>query len=220
MVVLSNGFWKQHFGGDPEIIGKNITLGDVPYEVIGIAAAGAQTEAQVPPELWIPLQIDPNSNNQVEYFLTMARLRPGVTLGMARAKLQAAAEEYRREFPNTITMLPGYSFGADPAEEAMVKNIRPSLVILLGAVSLVLLIACANVANLLLFRASGRTREIAIRLAIGASRTRIVRQLLTESLMISFASGALGLLLANAGTSQLTQFESLDSSDRTIRRSR
>ena len=203
VVVLSDGFCRRHFGGVPEILGKNISLGGAPYEVVGIVAPGAQTESQVPPEIWIPLQIDPNSNSQVEYFLTMARLKPGVTLSMARAQLQIAAEEYRRKFPNTITMQPGYSFGADPVEEAMVKNIRPSLLILLGAVSLVLLIACANVANLLLFRGAGRTREIAIRLAIGAGRARIVRQLLTESVMLSLAGGALGLWLGSLGIRSL-----------------
>jgi putative ABC transport system permease protein len=185
VVVLSDGFWKRHFGGDPGILGKNIALGGVPYEVVGIVAPGVQTEAQVPPEIWVPLQIDPGSNNQVQYFLAMARLKPGITLSMARAQLQIAAEEYRRNFPNTVTMRQGFSFGADAVKDAMVQNIRPSLFILLGAVSLVLLIACANVANLLLFRGAGRTREIAIRLAIGAGRTRIIRQLLTESVLLS-----------------------------------
>ena len=199
VVVLSDGFWKRHFGGDAGILGKNIMLGGTPYEVVGITAPGAETEAQAPPELWIPLQIDPDSNSQVEYFLAMARLKPGVTLSMARAQLQIAAEEYRRKFPNTITMQAGYSFGADPVEEAMVKNIRPSLLILLGAVSLVLLIACANVANLLLFRSAARTREIAIRLALGAGRTRIFRQLLTESVTLAAAGGAAGLLVGVLG---------------------
>ncbi len=203
VVVLSDGFWKRHFGGDPAILGKNITLGGAPYQVVGIVAPGAQTEAQVPPQIWIPLQINPNSNSQVEYFLTIARLRQGVTLDMARSQLQIAAEEYRRRFPNTITMRPHYSFGADPVEEAMVKNVRPSLLILFGAVALVLLIACANVANLLLFRGAGRAREIAVRLAIGAARARIIRQLLTESVMLSLLGGALGFSLGSLGIRSL-----------------
>ncbi|HEY6301742.1 MAG TPA: ABC transporter permease [Terriglobales bacterium] len=198
VVVLSDGFWNRHFGGDPGIIGGNITLDGAPYEVVGITVPGAQTEAQAPPDLWIPLQIDPNSNSQVEYFLALARLKPGVTLSMARAQLQISAEEYRRKFPNTVTMQAGYSFGADPVEDAMVRNIRPSLLILLGAVASVLLIACANIANLLLFRGVGRRREIAIRLALGAARTRIVRQLLTESVMLALAGGAVGLLVGSA----------------------
>jgi putative ABC transport system permease protein len=203
VVVLSDGFWKRHFGGDAGILGISISLGGAPYEVIGIVALGAQTEAQAPPEVWVPLQIDPVSNSQVEYFLTLARLKPGVTLGMARAQLQIAAEEYRRKFPNTITMRDGFSFSADTVREAMVKDARPSLMVLLGAVSLVLLIACANVANLLLVRATGRTREIAIRLAIGAGRSRIVRQLLTESVALSLVGGALGFLLGSLGIRSL-----------------
>ena len=203
VVVLSDGFWKRHFGADPRIIGMNIILDGAPYEVVGITAPGAQTEAQAPPDLWIPLQIDPNSNSQVEYFLALARLKPGVTLNMARAQLHISAEEYRRKFPNTITMQAGYSFGADPVEDAMVNNIRPSLLILLGTVALVLLIACANVANLLLFRGAGRRREIAIRLALGAARTRIVRQLLTESVMLAVAGGAVGFLVGRAGIRSL-----------------
>ena len=200
---MSDGFWKRHFGGDPGILGKTITLRGAPHEVVGIVAPGAQTEAQVPPEIWIPLQIDPNSNNQVHYFLALARLRPGVTLGMARAQLQLAAKEYRRRFPNTVAMQPGYSFGADTVREAMVKDVRPSLLILLGVVSLVLLIACANVANLLLIRAAGRAREIAIRAAVGAGRSRLVRQLLTESVALSLAGGILGFLLGGFGIRSL-----------------
>jgi putative ABC transport system permease protein len=203
VVVLSDGFWKRHFGADARIIGMSIILDGAPYEVVGITAPGAQTEAQAPPDLWIPLQIDPNSNSQVEYFLALARLKPGVTLSMARAQLLISAEEYRRKFPNTITMQAGYSFGADPVEDAMVNNIRPSLLILLGAVALVLLIACANVANLLLFRGAGRRREIAIRLTLGAARTRIVRQLLTESVMLAVAGGAVGFLVGRAGIRSL-----------------
>jgi putative ABC transport system permease protein len=203
VVVLSDGFWKRCFGGDPSILSKNIALGGVPYAVVGIVAPGAQTEAQAPPEIWIPLQIDPNSNSQVEYFLTLARLKPGITLSMARAQLQIAAEEYRRNYPNTVTMRQGFSFDADAVQDAMVKDIRPSLFILLGAVSLVLLIACANVANLILFRGAGRTREIAIRLAIGAGRARIVRQLLTESVLLSLGGGAVGLGIGSLGIRSL-----------------
>jgi putative ABC transport system permease protein len=203
VVVLSDGFWKRHFGSDPRMIGMNITLDGNPYEVVGIAAPGAETEAQAPPDLWIPLQIDPDSNSQVEYFLALARLKSGITLSMARAQLQITAEEYRRKFPDMITMQAGYSFDADPVEDAMIKNIRPSLLILLGAVALVLLIACANVANLLRFRGAARWREISIRFALGAGRTRIVRQLLTESVMLAAAGGILGFLVGSVGIRSL-----------------
>ena len=203
VVVLSNRFWKRRFAGDPGILGKSLTLSGTPYEVVGIAAPGVQTEAQVPPDVWVPLQIDPHSNNQVHYFLALARLKPGVSLSTARARLQVAAEEYRRRFPNTVGMREGDSFGADLVREAMVKDVRPSLMILLGAVSLVLLSACANVANLLLVHATARTREIAIRVALGAGRARVVRQLLTESVLLSVVGGTFGFVLGNLGIRSL-----------------
>src|SRR5262249_61541589 len=128
---------------------------------------------------WLPLQLDPDSKDQGHILRVAGRLKPGVTLEQAEARLRLSTTEFRARFPNTLGAQE--SFGVVPFQEAFVEEARRSLMVLVGAVSFVLLIACANVASLLLARATGRTREIAIRCAIGASRMRIVRQLLTES---------------------------------------
>jgi len=199
VVVLSSGLWQRRFGGDPNILGKPLFLGGEPYTVIGVI--GPNFVPQVPTDLWMPLQIDPNSTNQAHYLRAAARLKPGVSLDAAKAALAAAAEQFKRKFPSQ--MGPRSSFSAQSLQEIWVANVRPALLVLLGAVSFVLLIACANVANLLLARATGRGREMAIRAAIGAGRARIVRQLLTESVLLSLVGGALGLVLGASGVRAL-----------------
>jgi predicted permease len=200
VAVISDGLWKRHFGGDPQIIGKNISLSGEPYEVIGIIGASFDSEKFDPvPDVWIPFQIDPNSTDQAHYFVASGRLKPGVTLSRANEQLQLAADEFRRKFPGSAALGPKDGFSVKLLQEATVDNVRSSLHILLGAVSFVLLIACANVANLLLVRATARTREIAIRSAVGAGRGRIIRQLLTESVVLSITGGALGLILGMVG---------------------
>ncbi len=201
VTVLSYGLWQRHFGGDPHILGKTISLSGFPYLVVGIVGPGFNTELDTPPDVWLPFQIDPASTDQAQYFSVIARLRPGVTLAAARAQLHLAADEFRRKFPNM--MGPRDSFSVQPYPEAIVSEVRSSLLVLAGAVSFVLLIACANVANLLLARATGRKREIALRAAVGASRGRIVRQLLTESVVLSVIGGALGLALGLVGVRAL-----------------
>jgi len=198
VAVLSYGLWTRRFGSDADVVGRSITLGGEPHTVIGILGSGFDVEGiGETSEIWIPFRIDPNTSDQGHYFRVLGRLKPGVTLEQAKAKLQLSTQDFKARFPNELG--PNDAFGVERMQEVLVRNVRSTLLILAGAVSFVLLIACANVANLLLVRASGRRREIAIRAAIGAGRGRIVRQLLTESVVLSMAGGALGLVLGIAG---------------------
>ena len=195
LVVLSEGLWRRRYGSDRGMVGKTIELGGEPYEVIGVVAHSFAIDP--PPDLYLPFQADPNSTNQGHYFQSAARLKPGVSLSAAKAALDLAGGEFRRLFPNAIG--PKNSFSVESMREMTVSNVRSALYVLLGAVGCLLLIACANVASLLLARATGRSREIAIRAAIGAGRGRIVRQLLTESLLLAVVGGILGLALGVVG---------------------
>jgi putative ABC transport system permease protein len=192
VAVISHGLWTRRFGGEPGVIGRTISLGGDPYVVVGIVGPTFNvSEFGPPPEVWTPFQLDPDSTDQGHFFNAAARLKPGVTLEQAQARLKLAGDEFRAKFPRALQG--NQSFSVTPIQEAFVQNVRPLLLVLLGAVSFVLLIACANVANLLLVRATTRRREIAIRSAVGAGRGRIMRQLLTESVMLSAAGGVLGL---------------------------
>ena len=195
LVVLSEGLWQRRYGADPGIVGKTISLGSEPYTVIGVVAPSFAITP--PPDLYLPFQADPNSTNQGHYFRSSARLKPGVSLAAAKAGLDLAGGEFRRLYPNAIG--PKDSFTVESMREIVVSNVKTALYVLLGAVGCLLLIACANVASLLLARATGRSREIAIRAAIGAGRGRIVRQLLTESVLLAIVGGVLGLALGVMG---------------------
>ena len=197
VALVSNALWVRRFASDPAIIGKTISLSGDPHVVIGVVGPDFDARELGPaPEVWVPFQLDPNTSDQGHYFMAAGKLKRGVTLGQAKAQLELAAATYRQKFPENLR---NGSFTVVPLQDAFVQNARPSLLIMFGAVSLVLLIACANVANLLLIRATVRSREIAIRAALGAGRSRIIRQLLTESIVLSLAGGALGLLLGMIG---------------------
>ncbi len=198
VVVLSYGLWQRKFGGNPKVVGQALSLGNQPYTIIGVL--GKQFQSDPEADIWLPFQFEPNSTNQGHYFLASAMLRPGITLAQANAQMKLAASQFHRIYPESN---PQQSFEVAPLRDSIVGDARKSLLILLGAVSLVLLIACANVANLLLVRATGRKREFAIRSALGAGRGQIIRQLLTESVLLALSGGILGLALGFAGVRAL-----------------
>jgi putative ABC transport system permease protein len=204
VVVLSYGLWKRRFGGDRGIVGTNIHLDNQPYMVVGVIGRNFVTEPAG--DLWLPYQFDFNSQDMANYFMVAARLKPGITAQMADAQLRLAADQYRRTYANALG--PQSSFGVIPLRDAIIGDTRSSLLVLLGAVGFVLLIACANVGNLLLIRASVRKREIATRSALGAGRGHIIRQLLAESLALSLTGGLLGLVLGFVGVRLLLAINS------------
>jgi predicted permease len=199
VAVLSNRLWRNRLGGDAQILGRAIVLNKQPYTVAGVMPPGFEAEPQV--DLWLPLQADPNTTNQGHYLAVAARLKPGVELSQARAEMKVAGERFRAANPKWMDQ--GESVAVTPMRESLVEDVRTALLILLGAVAFVLLIACANVANLLLARAAVRQKELAIRSAVGASRWRMVRQLLTESVMLAGIGGALGFALGAWGVRML-----------------
>src|SRR5262245_1200823 len=199
-VVLSEGFWKRRFGGDRTVVGKTLSLNSEPYAILGVLGPfdteAIQSQAG-PPQVWLPFQIDPHSAMQGHFFTAAARLKSDASPAIASAQLQVAAKEFRAQFPNALG--PQEGFGSQPLQDVVVGNVRSSLLVLMGAVTFVLLVACANVAILLMVRATARKREIAIRAAIGAGRGRIIRQLLVESVTLSIVGGALGLIVGVIG---------------------
>ena len=191
-VLISNVYWQRRFHADPSAIGSTLTVDGVPRTIVGVVPH--ELGEMVAADIWLPTAIDPNNPERRNHnYGVVALLRPGVTVAQARAEMTLIAQRLERAYPASNT---GYGITVFPMAEMFTGRIRPVLIILLGAVGLLLLIACSNLANLLLARAATREKEIAVRAALGAGRSRIVRQLLTESLVLALAGGSLGLLLA------------------------
>ncbi len=197
VAILAHGFWQRRFAGDPSIVGRTVRLNSVPTEVIGVLPAWFRhpfPENAHEPDLFVPIVIDRKENNRSGHYLqAVGLLKPGVSLADGAADLVSIAGDLERVYPASNT---GRSVAIQPLLESMVGNVRPVLVILLGTVAFVLLIACVNLANLLLARSTARQKELAVRQALGASRAQLVRHLLTESLALACAGGACGLLVA------------------------
>lgn len=199
VVIITNALWRERFGADPALIGQSIDVDDQPYTVIGVLPPGFTvfgTSKRY--DVWTPFTWDRTQLNREEHsVIVFARMKPGVTLAQAQAEMEAINARLRKAFPGPDEKL---GIRVQDLQEDIVGSLRPALLLLMAAVGLVLLIGCANVANLLLARSAGRGREIATRAVLGAGRMRLVRQLITESVLLAVMGGALGIVIAYVGT--------------------
>ncbi|HVF44359.1 MAG TPA: ABC transporter permease [Pyrinomonadaceae bacterium] len=196
VVVISHGLWQRRFGARPDAVGQTLTLSGNPHTVIGVAPADFKSPVggPKPAEFWTPIAFNfDESRRRSDYLSVFARLKAGATVGQARAELEGIASRLAQQYPGTNT---GWNVAVGTLHERVVGDVRPALLVLTGVVGFLLLISCANVANLMLARSSARRQEVAVRSALGARRGRLVRQFLTESVLLSLAGGAAGLVLA------------------------
>jgi len=203
VVVLSHAFWREHFGSDPSIVGQNVTLNQQSYTVIGVMPSRFEMPPSV--QIWTPLAWT-NEEKAVRgehHFSVIGRLKPGMDLKQAQAEMNTISSRLEQQYPADDK---GWGAVVVPLREQLVGSVRPVLLVLLGAVAFVLLIACANVANLMLAKTLGRRKEIAIRSALGASRVRIVQQVLSETVLLALTGGILGLLIAHFGVRLISAF--------------
>ncbi|HLL45992.1 MAG TPA: ABC transporter permease, partial [Longimicrobiaceae bacterium] len=202
VVVLSYGLWQGRYGGDPGLVGKTIQVDDEPLTVVGVMGPDFRV-LDSRPDFWVPLAIRKGDRESMGRFLTaLGRLKPGITPERAREEMAGIARRLEAAYPDDNA---GQEVVLTPVREDVVGEVRPALLVLLGAVAMLLLIACTNVANLLLGRASTRRQEIAVRLSLGATRGRLVRQLLAESLVLSLVGGLVGVAAAALGTRALVR---------------